>query len=228
MYTMSTISKKRTRRNPFFIFLLSLCISLTFLSAAVKVTLNFRPLYYFDVDHLEISQESGYPKEEIIKNYDALIDYMKTSFKGELKFPTFPMSPQAKEHFVEVKNIFTKFDYILIGGPIISIIGILILVRYRSFSFLKWSAVLLIVLPVLLAIPFAINFDASFTAFHKLFFSNDYWLFDPATDPIINVLPQAFFEHCAILILAMITVVSAVFYMLYRKITKKENSRKYY
>lgn len=227
MYTMSKIENNSPRSNLFLILLHSLCLSIALLAAAVKFVVNFRYLYYFDVNHLDIPKSSGFPKDEIIKNYDALINYMKTSFKGELKFPTFPMSYGAKFHFVEVKNIFVSFDYILIGGLAIAFVGAVIYLKKRNYSFLKWSAVLLILLPVFLAIPFAINFDASFTAFHKLAFSNDYWLFDPNTDPIINVLPEQFFMHSAVLILILVTAASILMYYIYRKLLKRQRNSYY-
>ena len=54
--------------------LLALALTLFIISAAVVVTLNFRPLYYLDVDLLHISETSGLPRAEILENYNALID----------------------------------------------------------------------------------------------------------------------------------------------------------
>ena len=52
----------------------------------------------------------------------------------------------------------------------------------------------------------ALDFDRAFVAFHALFFpGKDNWLFDPAQDQIINILPQEFFRSCAILILGLLT-----------------------
>ncbi|WP_252897795.1 lipoprotein intramolecular transacylase Lit [Amylolactobacillus amylophilus] len=39
------------------------------------------------------------------------------------------------------------------------------------------------------------NFDAFFVFFHGIFFHNSDWLFDPVTDPIINVLSENFFRE---------------------------------
>ena len=51
----------------------------------------------------------------------------------------------------------------------------------------------------------ALDFDRAFTVFHSIFFpGKDNWLFDPATDPVILILPEAFFRSCAILILAAV------------------------
>ena len=68
---------------------------------------------------------------------------------------------------------------------------------------------LILIFSICLLIPFSINFDASFNLFHKIFFSNNYWLFDPDLDPIINILPETFFFHEAILIISLI-LISAV------------------
>ena len=54
--------------------LLALTLTLFIIGAAVVVTLHFRPLYYLDVDLLNIPALSGLPKDEIIENYNALID----------------------------------------------------------------------------------------------------------------------------------------------------------
>ena len=51
----------------------------------------------------------------------------------------------------------------------------------------------------------ALDFDRAFVVFHALFFpGKDNWLFNPATDQIINILPQEFFRNCALLILALL------------------------
>ena len=72
--------------------LLALALTLFIISAAVVVTLNFRPLYYLDVDLLHIAETSGLPRAEILANYNTLIDYTSISGTKELVFPTLAMS----------------------------------------------------------------------------------------------------------------------------------------
>ncbi len=57
---------------------------------------------------------------------------------------------------------------------------------YRALSL---SAVTVAVLGALVAS----NFNKVFVIFHEIFFSNDLWLFDPATDYMIRMLPEGFF-----------------------------------
>ena len=196
--------------------------TLLFISIAVVITINFRPLYYFDIDHLRIADSSGLTKEVIRENYDALIDYSSPFYNEELRFPTLAASESGLFHFTEVKNIFTGF-YIL--GAITLAFGVVIIVqkhKNKDFSYLLVTSVTAIVLPSLLALFLSIDFDRTFVIFHKLFFNNDYWLFDPATDPVITILPDTFFMHCAIMIIVLVVLMSLLFLTVY--LVKRQHS----
>lgn len=195
--------------------LIGVIFTLLFISLAVIITINFRPLYYMDIDHLNIDETSGFDKAIIRENYDALIDYSSPFFQGELVFPSLAASESGLFHFVEVKNIFTAF-YIL--GAITFILGIIIIVqkaRNKDFSYLLVSAITAIVLPTLLGLFMSLDFDRTFYLFHKLFFNNDYWIFDPEIDPVINILPDTFFMHCAVMIILLVLLFSITFLIMY-------------
>ena len=68
----------------------------------------------------------------------------------------------------------------------------------------------------------AVNWDWAFVTFHHIAFDNDYWIFDPATDPVYNILPDTFFLHCALLILAGVVLGSVVCGLVYRKLRRKK------
>lgn len=46
----------------------------------------------------------------------------------------------------------------------------------------------------------AVNFDKAFMVFHRVLFANNYWRLNPNESDLINLLPQSFFEHTAIVI----------------------------
>ncbi len=195
--------------------LIGIVFTLLFISAAVVVTINFRPLYYLDIKLLHIEASSGLSKAVIRENYDALIDYCSPFFRGDLRFPSLAASEQGLYHFAEVKNIFDGF-YIL--GAITLVLGIIIMIqkkKNRDYSYLLVSSITAIVLPAIVALGLSIDFDRSFVLFHKIFFNNDYWLFDPTTDPVITILPDTFFMHCAIMIIIIVVILSAVFLTVY-------------
>ena len=200
--------------------LLALALTLFIISAAVVVTLNFRPLYYLDVDLLHIAETSGLPRAEILENYNTLIDYNSIFGTKELAFPTLAMSETGRIHFEEVKNVFTFFEITLIVSGVLVLAGVI----YRHFKknpgYLLLSGILTVALPLVLGILIALNWQTVFVLFHKIVFRNDYWIFDAATDPVITILPDAFFMHCALLILALVVLGSVICLLLYRHFKK--------
>ena len=146
----------------------SLCLALAMIGASVIITLNIRDIYYNDIDKLNIESMSGLSREEIIENYDYLIDYNLSSNAGEFKLPTLTSSKPGKIHFEEVRDIFQNVKLLTIICGAIAIIGGILQIRKRDFKFLRNSSILIILLPVLLAIPIAINFNACFILFHKI------------------------------------------------------------
>ena len=201
-----------------------LCFTFSFIALIVNFTLIFKPLYYMDINVLNIEESSGLNKNELKANYDYLITYLTQNKTEEFNLPTLPSSDHGKIHFKEVKVIFDKIRVIFAFSMAISIIGIILNKKKKRIDYLLTSSILLLVMPIILLIPFMINFDKSFTAFHKIFFNNDYWLFDITADPIINILPQDFFFHCALLILALIITISIILRRIYKSQYKKLNS----
>lgn len=184
--------------------LLALDCVLFLISAAVTAVLAFKPLYYYDMVHLELAEETGYSEEEIAANYEELIDYNLSPFQEELEFPTFPMSEKARIHFREVKQVFQFFIRLMFLTGVLAGIGALRKRKVQDYEYLKVAGILGIVMPVGLIVLIAVNWQWVFVLFHRLVFQNDYWLFDPATDPVILILPDTFFLHCAVLILGIV------------------------
>ncbi|MDO4632843.1 MAG: TIGR01906 family membrane protein [Eubacteriales bacterium] len=204
---------------------LILCGVLFFLTLSVTVTLAFRPLYYLDIDLLKIEEDTGFSGQEIRENYDTLIDYNLYPWEKKLTFPTFPMSEEAEIHFAEVKVIFQRFLFLLPVTGLLFLIGGGICIRRGEYRFLKGTAVCSILVPLILAALIAVNWEWVFVTFHELVFQNDYWLFDPSTDPVILILPDAFFMHCALMILLLLAACSFVCLRVYHRrqmIVKKE------
>ncbi len=184
--------------------LFSLVFSLFIIFAAVKKTLMFKPLYYFDIQYLNIEEQSNFSRDEIVENYDYVINYLLSPKDQEFKLPSIPYSKYGQIHFKDVKRIFTSIDILLIITGFISAIGLFHNLKNKNLYFLKRTASMLLLLPTVLLTAFMINFDTAFIVFHKIFFRNDYWEFDPNLDEIIKILPQDFFLHSALLILAII------------------------
>ena len=194
----------------------SVIFSVLIISATIKLTVGFKQLYYFDINYLNIPILSGLSKEEIKENYDYMIDYNLGKDKKEFELPTIKSSKQGKIHFEEVRDIFQSMNKMFNILLLLSIIGVIINILDKNIEILKMTSKTLILLPMILMLPIVINFSGSFVLFHKIMFDNDYWIFDPSLDPVINILPEEFFFHAGVMILILIIIASLANYLTYR------------
>ncbi|MGN0714561.1 MAG: TIGR01906 family membrane protein [Anaerovoracaceae bacterium] len=197
---------------------------LVLLCLSISLTVLFRPLYYWDMDHLSIPERSGIPETVCRENYDVLIDYNLLGGPSVLEFPDFSMSESGRIHFEEVKRIF-------IGCQVIGAVGLVWLVgrillqlrrRDRDFTWMRWTGRAALVLVALVGGLVAVNWDLAFVLMHKILFRNDFWIFDAHTDPIIKILPDTFFMHCGILIMVLLVVFVTACSLLGRRLEKPE------
>lgn len=199
----------------------SVSMAICLISLAVILTLNFRPLYYMDMKIMNLSEQTGYSESEIMENYDALIEYNSVFYRGNLEFPTLSMSEAGEIHFEEVKEIFVFFQAVLFPVTLLLSLFFVWNLRKEKPLYLKWASGLMVGIPAVLGLLIAVNWDRFFVLFHKIMFDNDYWIFDPDTDPIIDLLPDAYFMHCAIMILALVVLFSVLAFMKYKGIKIK-------
>lgn len=215
---------KRQMKHKVFNIAAALIAAVCVICISVTAVVLARPLYYWDTDNLQIPETSGYSKEICIENYDALIDYNLIGGSEKLVFPSFNMSEQGEIHFAEVKEIFITMQVISIAG-IILFAGFML---YRKLHrvpregtlWMRFTGIVLLSAVVLIGLAMAIDWQWSFEFMHKVFFDNDYWLFDPKYDPVITILPDRFFLHCGILIVLISVTQSALLEWGYRRMNR--------
>ena len=208
---MKTLFTTNRKKDIFLAILLTLFI----ISFAVVFTVFFKQLYYFDIDYLGISQSTGLSKDIIIENYNILIQYQSLFYRGELNLPDFIMSTTGRIHFEEVKKIFDIIQILCITTGMISAVIIYQNHKDKEYRYLKLTTYFSIGIPTILGFLASIDFDKAFVIFHKIAFRNDYWIFDSTVDPVITILPEAFFMHCFMLIIVI--VMSLICFGIYRK-----------
>lgn len=203
-------------------FIFCIFFSLFIIGGSIRLTVGFKELYYFDIDYLEITSSNNLSEEEIKENYDYMVDYNLNKISGEFNLPTIKSSPEGKIHFEEVKEIVQMVGKLLMISLVITIIGIVINLKNKDIEFLNLTSKLVILLPILVAIPMSINFDKTFVIFHEIMFDNDYWIFDPLKDPVINILPQEFFFHAGLMIVVLVLLSSIILHILYKYLKSKK------
>ncbi len=203
-------------------YLYALINSLMIISGSVILGLNIRLLYYFNIPKIQAMNEE-YSGGLIRSNYDILIDYLNPFYRGKLQLDGLAMSSQGEFHFYEVKVI---FDLVYILFAVTLVLSLIIYFRQRKereFGYMKKAAVLTFIIPVILGIPFIVDFSRAFVIFHEIAFSNDYWIFDPRIDPVIKILPEWFFMYAAFLILILMLLFAVLFYSIGSRSMKKNS-----
>lgn len=186
------------------------CLLLTLLTLAITLTINARWLYQLDIRHLGLLDYTTLSEKELLHNFDQLMRYLNLPWVETLKMTDFPVSANGALHFYEVKRLFLV-NY---GVLLVTVIPSIVYVRHLNKQQRLWTMIqpfrIAVVVPIVIAFLMAVNFDRFFVLFHGVFFNNDAWIFNPATDPIINVLPETFFLHSFILFFVLLEI----FYLL--------------
>lgn len=153
------------------------------------------PLLYLFVMVQKTNQIVNLSVSTVMSNYWQLLWYLIWPFERKLQMTNFPTSPGAAEHFYECKLLFQLALTVFIIQLVI--FGYEKYKKAPSTIYLtKAGALIFMILPVAL-LPFAMtNFDSFFVIFHHLLFNNNNWLFNPMTDPVINILTEGFFAGC--------------------------------
>lgn len=195
--------------------LTALVTAILLLTASVAVPILCRPFYYAHIETLQLTETTPWTEDEIRAAYDEMLDFCLG--KGEFSTGILAWSEDGKAHFEDVRGLFLLDLYIALAALAV-LVFILVLRVFklrpaplggRGPGF--WAGAGLAGLIVLVGALAALDFDRAFTVFHAIFFpGKDNWIFDPARDEIIRILPQEFFRNCAVLILALVATGCAV------------------
>lgn len=196
--------------------ILSIVIAVLLLSFSIAAPIVCRPFYYAHIGPLELENNTGYTRSEIKTAYNEMLDYCL----GAEEFSTgiLKWSENGKDHFTDVRVLFLLDLRVLLVSALL-LAGILIAMRLTAWRPCRllgrgsafWAGTGLAGMFLIVGALAAADFDKAFEVFHALFFpGKTNWLFDPKTDEIINILPQDFFMHCAVLIFGILILGCAV------------------
>ena len=175
------------------LFLFSLSILLTIYLAWI-----FYPL---EIQWLNLTDRVYLKPETIQYNFHILMNYLTNPFSQKLAMPDFRSSAAGLHHFQAVKYLFHLAQAVFLLTLPALIFFIKKVVKKGFLALYQRSLFFLSVLPfVMICLAGLIGFNSFFTLFHQVLFVGDNtWLFDPAKDPVIWILPEEFFMHNFIL-----------------------------
>lgn len=188
--------------------------AIAIIAIAVLSVLNTTIVYKYIIYKYGLNSYTGLSTEVLMDNYKRVIHYVQNPLIDKLILNNLPMSKFGEIHFFEVKKIFI-FLYIISIIFICTMIFKILTNKNNDLGKMlikNFNNSVNIIALILLSVSMmaTINFSEAFYYFHKLFFRNDYWIFDPVTDPIINALPEELFMIELILIIGVLIIFTLI------------------
>ena len=192
-------------------FLLSLAILLTIYLAWL--------LYPQEISWLNLTNRVHLQPQTIQHNFNVLMAYLTNPFSQQLEMPDLPSSVSGLHHFAVVKGLFHLAQGVaLVTLPIFYLFWKQV-IRKGFLPLYRRALLIILSLPLALGlVGVFIGFEQFFTLFHQiLFVGDDTWLFDPAKDPVILILPENFFLHAFLLFFCLYELFFGFMYLQSRK-----------
>lgn len=191
------------------------------LALAIFLTVNSVWLFEINIQPLKLTAATGLTASQMHHDYVRIIEYLQLPWISSLKLHYFFSSAKGLQHFRDVKGLILFNNFV---GLVLVPVGAYLLHRLNNKS-LTWllmtpikvvTTVSLVIIALML-----VNFEQVFVTFHEVLFRNQDWIFDPNTDPVINMLPDTFFLECFLLFFILFFGGLAVIYRLGRKSLKR-------
>ncbi len=176
-----------------------LILSIIFFSIFI-ITLNINTTIFDEnLFHKEFEKHNVYTtlKDYNINNINKeVLAYLDNKATLQNSFFT----PREISHLQDVKNLITKIKSLLYISLFLAVISLALLYVLDKKAFPKKiyiillsSGILILILNLLLIISVTFNFTSSFDKFHRIFFTNETWLFNPETEKIVVLYPFGLF-----------------------------------
>ena len=194
-------------------------------------------VYRQEYEKYDVLSELDMTMDDVMYGTHEMMDYLRgegdtlsvvTTVEGqEQDF----FNEQDRFHMGEVRELFIGGLNIRFGACVAAVLCVLFLVITRAdikkvVPRSYWIALGVTgAAVILIGIAAVVDFNAVFVQFHHIFFDNDLWIFDPAEDYMIRMLPEGLF-YDMVMRIGAIFVVSLVVLLVLSFIPKIADRRK--
>ena len=221
------------------IFSFSLIAALLFTSCEIAIYSDF-DVYEREYEKYDVFSELDMTMDDAMYVTHEMMDYLRgdretlsvvTDVDG--KRQDF-FNQQDRFHMSEVRGLFLGGMAIRAGACVSMVVCIILLLLMKAdVRRILPSSYLIALAAVGLSLAVAgvmalVDFNAVFVMFHHLFFDNDLWIFDPAEDYMIRMLPEGLFADMAArigVIFAAGLVISLILSIAARRSSKRDRRR---
>lgn len=180
----------------------------------VSVVVFLNPVWVgFEQDRSGAETLTGYPPAEVHAVTGSILSdlVMGPPAFAQTVAGTPVFDDRERAHLVDVRSVFTGFGVLVLLGAV-ALIAVGLIARgapwYRRA--IGWGAVVLVGAVVVGAVISVFAFDQAFETFHELFFAGGTYLFDPATDRLVQLFPIQFWEETSLALGLVIVIVASI------------------
>lgn len=190
--------------------LCAFCVIFVLLITSVEAVTYWIPGYYEkEYSKYRVTESVSMEMEDLLEVTDEMMAYLRGN-REDLHISTIVagvprefFNEREIAHMEDVRNLFLaaislrRFCLGIAAGCVLLLTVLKTqLSRILARSFCIGAGLFLLICGGLSAL-IATDFTKYFTIFHEIFFSNDLWILNPATDLLINIVPEPFFVDTA-------------------------------
>lgn len=194
-----------------FLFIIALPVALV--TTNIRVAMNEPRLYEYATDHYDTPSTTGIPRDELLRGSGELRDYFNSSgdqpifvrVQNENGEPISLFNRRETAHLQDVRTLFqmtSRVQEAAVMFVLAYVVGVFIWAREGSLRVLArqvlLSGLVSLVAIGVIGVAAVIGFDEIWSQFHVVAFSNDFWKLNPATDHLIQMFPEEFWQDVSI------------------------------
>jgi integral membrane protein (TIGR01906 family) len=200
--------------------LVAVAMAADIVAVAVLVFLN--PIWVgFEQDRSGVDQLTGYSSAQVRQ--------VTGSILSDLVFgpPSFDVAvggapvldARERDHMADVRTLLLRLGLVAaVAAVVLLAAGLLNRGRRRFWRAVSGGAVALAGAVVAVGLAFAVFFDQAFELFHRLFFPPGTYLFDPASERLVQLFPDQFWYETSVALAAVVLGLAVLVALLGRRL----------
>ena len=169
-----------------------------------------KEFYLNEFERYDVYSRMPYGSDVIDREFFNTLDYVK----GKNEYQTNFFNQKERQHFEDVRSIFSFIKNIMLISILIILLFINFLKKEDLEQFLDGvmnGSILSLLFTFFIGIASMFNFNKVFVKMHEVIFANNLWKMDYINDKIIRLLPQYLFLDLAVRWLIVVFLVSVFF-----------------
>lgn len=219
--------------------LCAFCLMIIFLFTAVEAVAYWTP-GYFEKEYTKyhVAEDVNMEMKDLLYVTHEMMAFLRGD-REDLHVPTIVDGVEREffnereiAHMEDVKGLFLSAIALRRACAVITVLSIALLfllkarVKYVLPRMLCIGAGLFLATAAVLTGIISTDFSKYFILFHKIFFSNDLWILDQATDLLINIVPEPFFMDTAARIGITFAAMTVFLFIVCIAAIRREKNRK--